>query len=178
MRPRKAKWQYAKLFGYLVVELELEVSLIPKPTLLPLHDLREKLEHNKSQTVNTITRRFHSSRKSLGQPGSGCDPGDLGSSPMSGSLQGACFSLCLCLCLSLMNNWIKSFLKIKSSYLKKKKHNSLNIVIVLFFCVFPLKVFLFIILLPIPLLLLIITLKIYQILSSTLKAEQFLIYLG
>ena len=31
----------------------------------------------------------------------GPDPGDLGSSPASGSLHGACFSLCLCLCLSL-----------------------------------------------------------------------------
>ena len=31
----------------------------------------------------------------------GCDPGDWGSSPTSGSLHGACFSLCLCLCLSL-----------------------------------------------------------------------------
>ena len=31
----------------------------------------------------------------------GPDPGDLGSSPTSGSLHGACFSLCLCLCLSL-----------------------------------------------------------------------------
>ena len=31
----------------------------------------------------------------------GPDPRDLGSSPTSGSLQGACFSLCLCLCLSL-----------------------------------------------------------------------------
>ena len=30
----------------------------------------------------------------------GCDPGDPGSSPMSGSLHGACFSLCLC-CVSL-----------------------------------------------------------------------------
>ena len=30
----------------------------------------------------------------------GYDPEDLGSSPMSGSLRGACFSLCLCLCLS------------------------------------------------------------------------------
>ena len=29
----------------------------------------------------------------------GCDPGDLGSSPMSGSMCGPCFSLCLCLCL-------------------------------------------------------------------------------
>ena len=28
-----------------------------------------------------------------------CDPGDQGSSPMSGSLHGACFSLCLC-CVS------------------------------------------------------------------------------
>ena len=37
--------------------------------------------------------------------GSGCDPGDLGLSPRSGSLHGACFSLCLGLCLSvsLMN---------------------------------------------------------------------------
>ena len=33
--------------------------------------------------------------------GSGHDPGVLGLSPASGSLQGACFSLCLCLCLSL-----------------------------------------------------------------------------
>ena len=29
------------------------------------------------------------------------DPGVPGSSPTSGSLQGACFSLCLCLCISL-----------------------------------------------------------------------------
>ena len=33
--------------------------------------------------------------------GSGHDPWVLGSSPASGSPQGACFSLCLCLCLSL-----------------------------------------------------------------------------
>ena len=33
--------------------------------------------------------------------GPGCDNGDPGSSPASGSLHGACFSLCLCLCLSL-----------------------------------------------------------------------------
>ena len=33
--------------------------------------------------------------------GPGRDTGVLGSSPISGSLQGACFSLCLCLCLSL-----------------------------------------------------------------------------
>ena len=33
--------------------------------------------------------------------GPGRDPGDPGSSPTLGSLQGACFSLCLCLCLSL-----------------------------------------------------------------------------
>ena len=31
----------------------------------------------------------------------GCDPGVPGSSPVSGSLHGACFSLCLCLCLSV-----------------------------------------------------------------------------
>ena len=47
---------------------------------------------------------------------SGRDPGDLGSSPTSGSLHGACFSLWLCLCLSLsvslINKQIKS-LKIK-----------------------------------------------------------------
>ena len=30
-----------------------------------------------------------------------CDPRVLGSSPLSGSLRGACFSLCLCLSLSL-----------------------------------------------------------------------------
>ena len=33
--------------------------------------------------------------------GSGCDPGVPGSSPTSGSLREACFSLCLCLCPSL-----------------------------------------------------------------------------
>ena len=40
--------------------------------------------------------------------GPGCDLGDLGSSPMSGSLLGACFSLGLCLCLSLSGcvSWI------------------------------------------------------------------------
>ena len=40
---------------------------------------------------------------------SGRDPGVLGSSPPSGSLQGACFSLCLCLFLSLSvsHEWIK-----------------------------------------------------------------------
>ena len=32
---------------------------------------------------------------------SGRDPGDLGSSPTSGSMRGSCFSLCLCLCHSL-----------------------------------------------------------------------------
>ena len=31
----------------------------------------------------------------------GREPGEAGSSPMSGFLHGACFSLCLCLCLSL-----------------------------------------------------------------------------
>ena len=41
--------------------------------------------------------------------GPGRDPGVPGSSPTSGSLQGACFSLCLCLCLSLslMNKNLK-----------------------------------------------------------------------
>ena len=44
----------------------------------------------------------------------GRDPGDPGLSPMSGSLHGACISLCLCLCpslslpASLVNKWIKS----------------------------------------------------------------------
>ena len=37
--------------------------------------------------------------------GSGRDP-VRGSSPTSGSLRGACFSLCLCLCLSLCLSWI------------------------------------------------------------------------
>ena len=47
--------------------------------------------------------------------GSGHDPGVLGSSPASGSLQGTRFSLSLCLCLSLCvsHEWIKS--------LKRKK---------------------------------------------------------
>ena len=34
------------------------------------------------------------------------DPGVLGLSPVSGSLQGVCFSLCLSLCLSLCVSWI------------------------------------------------------------------------
>ena len=38
--------------------------------------------------------------------GSGCHPGVLGLSPASGSLQGACFSLCLCLCPSLCVSWL------------------------------------------------------------------------
>ena len=37
------------------------------------------------------------------------DPGDQGSSPTFGSLQGACFSLCLCLCLSLSISLSLSF---------------------------------------------------------------------
>ena len=37
----------------------------------------------------------------------GRDPGDLGSSPASGSLHGACFSLYLCLCLSLSSLCIR-----------------------------------------------------------------------
>ena len=41
------------------------------------------------------------SLKNMCRGGSGLDPGVLGSSPTSGSPQGACFSLCLCLCLSL-----------------------------------------------------------------------------
>ena len=54
---------------------------------------------------------FYLKRFYLGAPGwfsgwssaflSGCDPGVLGSSPTSGSLQGAYFSFCFCLCLSL-----------------------------------------------------------------------------
>ena len=41
----------------------------------------------------------------------GCDPGDLGWSPASGSLRGACFSLCLCFCLSLCfsHEWTNKF---------------------------------------------------------------------
>ena len=41
----------------------------------------------------------------------GRDPEDSGSSPMSGSLHGACFSLCLCLCLSSLCILILIFLK-------------------------------------------------------------------
>ena len=38
----------------------------------------------------------------------GCDPGDPGWNPTSGSLHGTCFSLCLCLCffVSLCLSWI------------------------------------------------------------------------
>ena len=45
--------------------------------------------------------------------GPGSDPRVLGSSPPSGSLHGACFSLCLCLCLSLyvFHEWINEILK-------------------------------------------------------------------
>ena len=38
--------------------------------------------------------------------GPGCHPGDLGSSPTSGFLQGAYFSLCLCLCPPPRLLWI------------------------------------------------------------------------
>ena len=53
----------------------------------------------------------------------GGDTGDPRSSPTSGSLHGACFSLWLCLCLSLSLclswlNKIKSFLKMIGHYLK------------------------------------------------------------
>ena len=41
--------------------------------------------------------------------GSGRDPGVLGSSPTSGFLQGACFSLCLCLCLSVCVSSINKY---------------------------------------------------------------------
>ena len=57
--------------------------------------------------------------------GSGRDPGVPGSSPTSGSLQGACFSLCLCLCaslslcVSLMNKKIKY---LKNIYMKEGRN--------------------------------------------------------
>ena len=47
----------------------------------------------------------------------GCDPGDLGLDPKSGSLHGACFSLCLSLSLSLS-------LSINQSIFKKKNNNN------------------------------------------------------
>ena len=47
----------------------------------------------------------------------GRDPGDLGSSPTSVSLHGACFSLCLCFSLSLSLSvclpWINKIIKTK-----------------------------------------------------------------
>ena len=49
---------------------------------------------------------------------SGRDPGVLGSSPTSGSLHGACFSLCLCVRLSWIN---------KNKILKKKKYLHMRI---------------------------------------------------
>ena len=57
------------------------------------------------------------------------DPGDPGSSPASGSLRGAGFSLCLCLCLFLfslyilMDKYIESLKKIKIKW----SGNDLNI---------------------------------------------------
>ena len=55
---------------------------------------------------NTAFRTGRSGDPWVAQGFSAClwpraDPGDQGSSPTSGSLHGACFSLCLCLCLSL-----------------------------------------------------------------------------
>ena len=47
--------------------------------------------------------------------GSGHDPGALGSSPTSGSPQGACSSFCLCLCLSFCVSH-------KLNKILKKKH--------------------------------------------------------
>ena len=52
--------------------------------------------------VNNTTLRAAPVAQRFGATfGLGCDPGDPGSSPTSGSLHGACFSLFLCLCLSL-----------------------------------------------------------------------------
>ena len=55
----------------------------------------------------------------------------LGSSPTSGSLHGACFSLCLCLCLSFslcvsMNKKIKSLKKITIIVLIESQQNLSN----------------------------------------------------
>ena len=61
------------------------------------------------------------------------DPGDQGSSPTSGSLYDACFSLCLCLSLSLslcvsMNEQIKSLKKkeICTKIKSKQEHNEIK----------------------------------------------------
>ena len=66
------------------------------------------------KTLTTYTQCYVFSKKSMRRAALvaqqfgaacslGCDPGDLGWSPASGSPHGACFSLslCLCLCLSL-----------------------------------------------------------------------------
>ena len=61
----------------------------------------------------------------------GCDPGDLGSSPTSGSPCGACFSLCLCLCLPLsVSQYINKILKknkIKSPMIYHREITPVNI---------------------------------------------------
>ena len=68
----------------------------------------------------------------------GRDPGDSGLSPTSGSLHGACFSLCLCLCLSLTFalcvslSWInkifkkrkRKFIKVEIRIIQIKKNNN------------------------------------------------------
>ena len=60
------------------------------------HFVGEKIQLWKSSTgAAPVVQRFSAACRS------GRDPGDPGSSPTSGSLHGACFSLCLCLCLSL-----------------------------------------------------------------------------
>ena len=50
-----------------------------------------------------------------------CGPGDLGSSPTSGSLHGACFSLCLCLCLPLSLSLSLSLSLINNNNNNKKR---------------------------------------------------------
>ena len=56
--------------------------------------------------------------------GPGLDPGVRGSSPTSGSLHGACFSLCLCLCLSLYVYHEKINKNIKKKKKRKPKGSS------------------------------------------------------
>ena len=62
----------------------------PSKPLLGSLVLRKELKRRAARVAQWFGATF----------GPGRDPGDLGSSPTSGFLHGACFSLCLCLCLS------------------------------------------------------------------------------
>ena len=106
--------------NYALTELDQSVPTSTKEKFgFPIPDLYKKqvkvIVYSKVNTgAAPVTQGF----RATFSPGH--DPGDLGSSPMSESLDAACFSLCLCLCALLcvcvFHEWINKNL------LKKSKH--------------------------------------------------------